>query len=466
MEWGRIGIMLDYYVANINDMASCKVKSHTESFTQNTATGTGLLFTVVLLVTTLLVSHPSLASDTTPSSKAHKSGYDNEEGFAGPGSAVYELEKDDEEKNALIGIKAIDDLMQPWFNFKKDLNEKHGFQLGLAYTTTYQTTDDEVAGMDDTAWSGVLRVTGKWELFNRGQANKGSLVFSVDNRANYRDTSPADFGGNVGFIAQPGYLFSDPDTVLVDLHWQQYLNDGKTGVVIGRYDPTDFMHVLGHKSPWTAFQNLNISLDSSIAYPDSGVGIGIGHWFDQTEVGQFYVLGGFNDANGKVTDEKMFEQGAEFFKYAEVGWSPTRDQRYTTNVHLTLWDVDERKHDAVDSAYGFAIGANYTLERVTYFAQYGRSDVDDPADPQIYERSINLGATMDMANSSNQAGLALNYGDMAAPGLDDQTVIEAYYRVQVTKNLALTPSVQHIKDPALNPSDDVTIFAMRVRLTL
>lgn len=78
--------MLDRYLANNISKVLCKVKSYPVKFAKSTVSYSGLLCIVSLLVTTLSVSLSSQASDTTPSSKPHKSGYDNEEGFAGPGS--------------------------------------------------------------------------------------------------------------------------------------------------------------------------------------------------------------------------------------------------------------------------------------------------------------------------------------------------------------------------------------------
>jgi hypothetical protein len=80
----------------------------------------------------------------------------------------------------------------------------------------------------------------KWNLLGRDSDNPGTLVFSVDNRHRLGTAiAPASLGFEVGYLGIPGTLFSDIDTVLVDLHWQQVLNGGRTGLVLGRYDPND-----------------------------------------------------------------------------------------------------------------------------------------------------------------------------------------------------------------------------------
>jgi porin len=404
----------------------------------------------LLLLIALAPTSAVLAVDTSAAQKSYKSNYDNEEGFAGPGSTVRQLEEDDEEKTPVFRFEAIDEALAPWFEWKKGLAEEQGLQLGIAYTITSQYASDSLTD-EDTGTTGIVRVQGKWELLNRGQKNKGSLVFSVDNRANYGDVAAADLSGEIGYIGPTATLFSAPDTVLVDFNWQQYINDGQTGILIGRYDPSDYMHVLGYSNPWTTFQNLNTLLDSSVAYPDAGFGAGIGHWFNEN----WYGVAGFNDANGRIDETQIFDNGSEFFKFAEVGWSPSRDERYFTNVHLTLWDVDERDDDGIDDAHGAAFGMNYTRDLTwMLFTKFGWSDADAPNDPQIYEESFSIGWIYYFSDRSDLAGIAYNQGELAAPGLDDQTTTEIFYRLQFARNFAITPSIQILEDPALNPEED------------
>lgn len=134
--------------------------------------------------------------------------------------------------------------------------------------------------------------------YNRGKKNKGSLVFSFDNRSAYGNVAPADLSNEIGYIGPTAVLFGDADTVLVDFNWQQFFNDGNTSILIGRYDPSDYLNILGYANPWAKFQNLNVVLDSSVAYPDFGFGAGVGHWFNTN----WYGVTGFNDANGELDD--------------------------------------------------------------------------------------------------------------------------------------------------------------------
>ena len=101
------------------------------------------------------------------------------------------------------------------------------------------------------------------------------------------------------------------------------------------------------------------------------------------------------------------------------------------------------------------------------FTKIGSSDADAPNDPQIAERSVTIGGIYYFANRSDLLGVAYNDSELAAPGLDDQSTLEAFYRIQIAQNFAITPSIQILSDPALNPDEDeITVISLRLRLTL
>ena len=406
----------------------------------------------------------AFAADYSSAQKSYKSNYDNEEGFAGPGSTVRQLEEDDQQKTPAFRIEAFDEALAPWFEGKKGIYEASGLQLGFAYNLLHQEIDESLTD-EDSATSSIFRVSGKWEVYDNGEGDKGQLVFSFDNRNNLSDLPPGSLGGEVGYIGQTGALFSDVDTILGDFYWSQYLNQGQTGLIVGRYDPNDFFDVLGYANPWTSFQNLSILFNTSIALPDWGFGIGAGHWFEGDHL---YLFGSVSDANAVLTKEEFEFDTDELYKTVEFGWSPGRDQRYFKNVHVTLWQVDEREDDGIDDADGVTLGVNWTWD-LTYmlFAKIGSSDADAPNDPQIAENSVTIGGIYYFANRSDLVGIAYNESELAADGLDDQTTLEAFYRFQLAQNLALTPSIQILGDPALNPDEDkITVLSLRLRLTL
>ena len=283
----------------------------------------------------------------------------------------------------------------------------------------------------------------------------------VDHRHGLRDVTPADLASQAGYTGLTGLFYNDIGLALINLNWTQSLRNGKAVLVVGRYDPNDYQNVLGMVNLWTLFSNLATNLDTTVALPDSSWGIGGGSWLTDN----WYVLGGVNDANGLATDDLDFFAGrAEFYKYFHDGWSPSKGERYFRKVHVLAWDADDREDAGLESTHGISFAANWTFDdRWMPYARLGFSKGSTP----IYKKSVTLGFIRKFLYRSDVVGLSVNHGSPPDESLRDQTTIEAFWRYQFSQGLAITPSVQLLLDPALNPDDDtVWVWGLRFRLTL
>lgn len=78
-----------------------------------------------------------------------------------------------------------------------------------------------------------------------------------------------------------------------------------------------------------------------------------------------------------------------------------------------------------------------------------------------------IGFMRKFCRNSYLLGLAVKRDDPPDSSLSGQVTGEFFYRVRLAQNLAITPRLQLLKDPALNPDDDtVWIWGIRVRMTL
>jgi len=75
--------------------------------------------------------------------------------------------------------------------------------------------------------------------------------------------------------------------------------------------------------------------------------------------------------------------------------------------------------------------------------------------------STGLGLVRD---NKDVLGVGLSWGSPANSNFRDQFTSEFFYRFQMTQGLAITPDVQLIANPALNPTVDVlAFFGIRLR---
>ena len=391
--------------------------------------------------------------------------------FGGPGAVEQQLETDREEKGSFVETRLFD----PLEGWQDNLEEKYGFSISADYSAVTVGASESLPGTDDTASGGMARVYGRWNLTGDGETSSGGLIYKLEHRHSYGDPAPSDFYlGNVGYAGLTAPSFSDQGTRFTNLYWRQSLNSGKTVLLGGFLDATDFVDVYGLASPWLHFMNLAFSTGSAaIDLPnDAALGAAAGHLFSNN----MYMIGSVVDRNSDPTDISegfdTFFNDKEYFSSIEVGHTSSHSRIALDNVHLTLWHVDKRK--GVNAPSGW--GANFSWSRYynEQFMPFVRVAYTDDSGSLLsksvsagfgYQPNVRSGATGDLF------GAAVNWGEVNdlsfGEGLDDQYTLEMFYRWQLTPRLALTADYQYLQDPALNPNENsIHILSARARFTL
>ncbi|WP_145974821.1 carbohydrate porin [Ruegeria atlantica] len=169
-----------------------------------------------------------------------------------------------------------------------------------------------------------------------------------------------------------------------------------------------------------------------------------------------------SDANGSLTDVEWFPGGTELYKYAEIGWTPEPSKRFLTNFHLGMFHVDERTDAGVPKSWGAMLAGNHTFNNgLMVFGRLGWSDGAAP----IARRAVNAGLMWRPGYYDDLLGLGVTVADPSDSKLETQTTIEAFYRADLSDNLALTADVQYLKNPGFN-EDNPLVFGLRIRFSM
>jgi porin len=384
--------------------------------------------------------------------------------LAGPDSVSSQLAADDKDKPDLLGI----DEQAGFDRWKAGVKERSGFDFGIDYLSLGLAATDSLG--DSTAASGVFRVYGNWELFNRGKEDSGSLVFKVENRHAYTDVAPAAFADELGYAGLTSVGYSDQGWRATHLFWRQRFGDGRGVSYIGFLDTTDYVDVYTLASPWTGFTNIAFQNGSGAmgGIPDGALGAMVGGFLTDN----LYLVGGIADTNGDPTNlgdgfDTLFND-FETFKSIELGWASNRDEVFLNNAHVTLWQVDER--DRAGTPDGWGISASITKSTDNGFMPFLRGGWADDGG-SLYEASVSTGFGYTPNPGQSMLGVGLNWNrpnrSTFGANLDDQYSLELFQQLQLTEGIELTPSVQIIQNPVLNPSDDWSIFfGLRLRAAL
>lgn len=387
--------------------------------------------------------------------------------FGGPDSVENVIADDAAPSPSLVKERLLD----PWFQWKEGVQDKHGFSFGLDYSAVYLQSNADGFSGDDNAAGGMLRVFGAWDLVGRGTANTGALVWKIENRHSYTDVSPQGFGFDQGYIGLIEPPFSDEGTRITNLYWRQRFSDGRATIVAGMLDVTDFVDVYSLASPWTGFFNFAFSTGSAAMFIPNDATLGIAGGTMVTD--NIYLIGSLANAYTDPTEpfatlDDFFSEN-EYFSSVELGWTRGHDRIYQDNAHLTLWHVDESAAAQTPGGWGVAFNYSASLADNTLMPFVRGGYANDGG--TLLERSISTGLAVSTMGGRDQLGMAANWGrpnaDSFGSGLDDQYTFEIYYRLQLTEQLAITPDIQYLIDPAENPGEDrLWVLGIRARLAL
>jgi porin len=344
-----------------------------------------------------------------------------------------------------------------WNQWKDDLKKRTGFEFTIEYDSLLQGYSDAGVG-DDSSGGGIFRVSGRWNLFNRDGLNPGSILYRFDHRHRYTPIAPQNAGIAAGSALPTATLFSDRGWGLRNLHWGQTIFDGQAGVAVGWLSPDDYFHGYASADPLVAFSNLAFSIGGEIALPDSGFGMAAVGMLGE----HFYAKGGIHDANGNAAELNLdVFSDWELYKNFEFGWTSEKDRVFMDNFHLGVWHADAREEAGLPEDWGIVANASWYFQdsRIAPFIRAGWSN----GDATLLEAQVSAGIAKNFRERDG-GGIAVSWGKPSAPGTRDQWTGEIYYRAQIGA-LAITPSLQLIANPALNPGEDVLLIGgLRTRV--
>lgn len=370
------------------------------------------------------------------------------QGLGGPSSVQADLTPGDGLTDPQFRSDFPRNVAQGYFRWKDELAAK-GFSFNFDYLALGQTSNSDLGGGD--ASGGIFRFYGNWKA-----TENGTLTFKIEDRHAYGDIAPQNFGFDGGALTITGTAFNDNGTLLTNLFWTQRAENGYWTLQLGQIDVTDFLDVYGLVSPYTAFQNLAFNTNPTINAPNPGLAVAGGVRMGSN----FYATGSIADANADPSspDLDVFSDG-EFFSSVEIGYTSGFDRIYFDNIHFTFWHSDSADDGSRREDYGATFSAAWFLKNM--WMPFFRAGISKGR-AALYENSVSAGIGY-YARSTDVAGIGFNWAE--ADGLSgNQKTVEAFYRFSISPGLQITPSVQYIENPLLNPAaSNITLWGIRAR---
>lgn len=337
--------------------------------------------------------------------------------------------------------------------------DQYGLSLGADLYGLYQQVSDSLG--DDNAVGSVVRLFGSWTPVHRGSPQAGKLIFKVEYRESFgSDITPQTLLPTAGVAGISGPTFSDKGALLTNLFWAQAFANNQFAFVAGVIDVTDYLDVYGLINVWTEFNNLAFSTNPTIPAPDQGLGVGV-RWMLNPN---YYVIASLADANANPHKPGDFFSSfgdGEYFKHVEFGRIGNWDKRYSDNMHITVWQVDQREQASVDSDSGVTLSWSQSFAKWLPFVRAGYADKGIA----VLKKTVSVGAGYALNERGDYVGVGTNWGRAAGSDIDQYT-LEAYYKWQAFKNILIVPDAQYIIDPAYNTTEDrLWLVGVKMRAT-
>jgi porin len=389
-------------------------------------------------------------------------------GINNPGSIVERLEVDAAPKEYLFQFPGLSGALKPWYDLKKNLDKKYGFKFGISYTAFYQKTNDNFRQEDDAA-SYDLDISGTWTFFGNNTDSPTMLGFDILKRDTFGSKLPpqrlfTQYGGLYSGAAP----FGEEDLAIGELYIQKIFKK-IFGFRFGQIFPITAYDFFPFKNFRTDFTDFNHVTNSAIPLPGNGLGAFVVY----RPKPRLMLRLGAHDANADLQKSGFDTYDGELFKIFEVGYDTGLLPRIPGgppqgHVHVSIWHQDERDDEEIDDGWGIATSAVQRFDRFSPFVRYGYSNAGADG-PTSVKHMANLGLVIDniFGQNKDRIGIGYTWSHPADSSLNNEDMIDAYYRIQLTPEIQIGPTLDVIFDPVNNPDEDTAIvWGFRARMAL
>ena len=393
-----------------------------------------------------------------------------------PASVRSRIAQTEADKEALFRVPPLEEVLQPWYGLKSDLDAAIGLEVGLFYAPMYQAIPSGPGPKD--AAGGTFNLDAAW-TFWRDTETPGRFLLRLQDRHAYGNKIPPSF-----LFVGAGQLW--PTTIghnefnlsVLEFAWGQTIVKDRFVVAAGKLIPFANHDYFKFKDPFAGFNEATLTLNPTIGFVATGLGAGFGvRPTDDT-----YLTFGVYDANGtpeKSGFDTLFDRG-ELFYVSDIGWDPgylikenavfLGDMKIS-DIHATFWYKDALKESNAPKGWGVSFFAEGEIGDIVPFIRVGFSD-GDQGGPALLNFMVagGVGIQNVFGQKNDLIGIAASYGKREVGTIDtnadnipdlavgnvDQLSTELFYRIQLIRELAIRPHLQVTFNPALDPGRDVS----------
>jgi porin len=383
----------------------------------------------------------------------------------------------------------LEPLMSPIRNVESYLQDNHGLNFGIYYTLLYQHVSDPVADSPRNFGTGRLDVNLVWNLWeypvkghlDAGEVGHGLLGVLVRQGNQIGVPNDVNTAESVGSIQGLDSLYTGQyggAATLNLLYYQQGFLDDRCVVSVGKVHPNQYIG-LNFWANDESRQFIAGSFDGIQTLGPSQGGYQLGVALQLIPTDWMFVNTMVTDALG--TPYTMFSTLDEGYHWGavEAGFIlPPFGEHFAGPTCLSvIWST--QNIDALSAAPRKQTSNSLALQLQGHLATdvgvWAQGGVADEHMSTIErEFSCGIGFENPFGNKGDMFGLAFNWSkpsgaiNAGTPGFttapDEQSMIEAFYRIQLTSSCQLSPDLQVVLDPGAREGGSASVI-LGLRLT-
>ncbi len=420
--------------------------------------------TLGLLAFSLNVKAQTTKQDTTK-------GYHNDDNI-GANSIGRQLELDNEPYT--FDYRYDVKYMKGWFDWKNQLNEKYGIQLGINYTSLYMRSSEVISeNNNQNTASGMLDIQVGWNLINHKKGkNRGILSVKFSDRHAYGNLTAPMFHGlqESGYYGLTATGFHNYTFRLLEFNYQQTFFDNRFGFVVGKIDLPNYFNFHGVAIPTQHF----LGYGSSVTGTGNWGNAGLGGLVMVRPTEKLYVGIAMIDVYGDLfEDGDFFDLGrnwknGDFMYMGEIGYVPSYAERYFKRISIMAWKSPEyisTGGSEIGSGEGIAFSSHWFFkDRFAPYLKFGFSN--GVGENTFYKKDFQIGHGLRFKRY-DMLGTSFSWAETNVPDAENQMTFEVFYRLNVSAHLEVTADYQYIINPTLNPTiSGLSYFGFRGRIKL
>ena len=380
-------------------------------------------------------------------------------------SALGDLEEEYAPHTSFLG-----NALESWFAWKESVQEKHGFGFAVSWGVLWQNYTNSLIAQPNAVGSKVT-INLSYDLFNHNKPSAFSIDMAVEDRRPLgTNLPPLQAGIGAGSAVPTAATFGQFDIGITQLYVRQSLFENHFQYTVGKIFAPNYVDPYPFFDDNRQFLSQTFSTNPTIQSPLRGFG-GAAAWFPSDNNGLYLKSGMFtsnsSDTGSTVAD---FFSKNEHFYMLEAGLSDlaragtpiqARGPTDANNIHVTGWYRNAT--NVAPRSYGFVFNANYKVgEQFLWFLRGGWSK------DFLANGAVAGGFGWRPPHSeSDLLGAGFGWTHPTSDLLRSQYTAEAFYRFHVIPNFAITPDVQLVLYPSLNPRvNTIWVFSLRARLVL